>query len=90
MSRADSLGLSFPAALGEILHPTMVWDRGVLSARCGDASKHPQSLADTIRAVQTSECAWKDFPVALRSRKRLRLQMLLRREQGAYHLTRKS
>jgi hypothetical protein len=55
VSRADSPGLSFPAALGEILHPTMAWDRGVLSARCDDANRLPQLLADKIRAVQTSK-----------------------------------
>src|SRR5262249_51207282 len=80
----DSLALSFPVSLGDIVHPTMVWDRGVRSARCDDANRLPQSLADKIRAVQTSECAWKDFPVALRRRKRLRQQTLLRGEECAY------
>jgi hypothetical protein len=32
----------------------MVWDRGDLLARFDGASKRPQSLADKLRALQTS------------------------------------
>src|SRR6516225_11439676 len=53
-SRGGNLQLSFQAAPETSLHRAKAWDRGVLSARCDDASKLPQWLADKLRALRTS------------------------------------
>src|ERR1051326_2652372 len=79
------LRLSFRVAPETLPHRAMAWDQGSALARFGDASKLPQSPADKIRAARMSEC--EDFPVALRRRKRLRPQTLLRGEKCAYCLT---
>src|SRR6516162_9797702 len=53
-SRGGNLQLSFQAAPETSLHRAKAWDRGVLSARCDDASKLLRSLADKLRALRTS------------------------------------
>ena len=60
MSRADSPGLSFPAAPATSLHRAKAWDQGALSARPGDASKRLQSLSDKLLDLQTSESLERD------------------------------
>ena len=70
VSLADSPGLSFPVGLGEILHPTTVWDRAVLSARFDDASKRPQWLADKLHGQKTTESSGKILRTPPDGRKR--------------------
>src|SRR5437867_209093 len=53
---AGSLRLSVQSVPETSPYPAMAWDRGAprdCGARCDDASKLLQSLADTLRAVQT-------------------------------------
>src|SRR6516164_3961784 len=53
-SRGGNLQLSFQVAPETSLHRAKAWDRGARSARCDDASKLPQWLADRLRALRTS------------------------------------
>src|SRR5437899_2807343 len=79
--RADNLLPSFQSAGPTSPHRATAYASHFLSAKSGDASKLLQSLADTLRALQTSELFGNPWTVLLDGRRPAGLRLTLNKPQ---------